>query len=612
MGTHIPSHPPTTQLLDQVTTPKALKQLHEAQLLQLADELRQFLMYTVGQTGGHFGAGLGVVELTVALHYVFNTPDDALIWDVGHQSYPHKILTERRDQMATLRRWGGLAPFPSRAESAFDSFGTGHSSTSISAGVGMAIAHQAQGHSNQVIAIIGDGAMTAGQAFEAINHAVEANVNILIVFNDNGMSISPNVGGLSSYFSDFFRKRWFQSESSTDSQSIDEPSPQTLYESLGIHYHGPIDGHDLSTLIPTLKTLKAQTGPKLLHIRTQKGKGFQPAEADPVKYHALDKIQPAGKPVATGKKYSEVFSDWIINRAKQDSQLHAITPAMSVGSGLSQFAKRWPTRYHDVGIAEQHAVTLAAGMACQGIKPVVAIYSTFLQRGYDQFIHDVAVQNLDVTFAVDRAGLVGEDGPTHWGAFDIAYARCIPNMIIATPANEDECFHLLSACYEHPGPAIVRYPRGTGPGTAINPKAPPVAIGQSHTVCSGQSVLMLNFGPYLPICEQIATTHHYTLINMRFAKPLDTVALSTQLAKHDAIVTVEDCTVAGGAGSAVLEWMASEGFALPVLTIGIPDHFIEHASQSEQREQCGLDKDGMELRIRTFLSKCNPRTRSPE
>ncbi|MGB1907342.1 MAG: 1-deoxy-D-xylulose-5-phosphate synthase, partial [Spongiibacter sp.] len=498
----IPLQRPATPLLDELASPEDLRGLNEEQLPQLTNELREYLLYTVGQTGGHFGAGLGVVELTIALHYVYNTPEDRLVWDVGHQCYPHKILTGRRDRMSTMRKAGGLAGFPKREESPYDTFGVGHSSTSISAALGMAIAARQQGIDRRTVAVIGDGAMTAGMAFEAITHASHTGANMLVVLNDNQMSISKNTGGLNTYFSKIWASKTYNQlrsggksvlkkfpKSATDIAARLEEymkgmvSPATLFEELGFNYIGPIDGHDLDMLVPTLRNLRALDGPQMLHIMTRKGKGFAPAEEDPVGFHAISKIEPEATPPVTPKpakkpKYQDIFGQWLCDEAQHCSKLVGITPAMCEGSGMVEFSERFADRFYDVAIAEQHAVTLAAGMACDGLKPVVAIYSTFLQRGYDQLIHDVALQNLDVTFGIDRAGLVGEDGPTHAGAFDLSYLRCIPNMVIAAPSDENETRQLLHTAYRHPGPAAVRYPRGTGPGTPIEQDLQAVEIGK--------------------------------------------------------------------------------------------------------------------------------------
>ncbi|MCC0335174.1 1-deoxy-D-xylulose-5-phosphate synthase, partial [Pseudomonas aeruginosa] len=537
----IPRERPATPLLDRASSPAELRRLGEADLETLADELRQYLLYTVGQTGGHFGAGLGVVELTIALHYVFDTPDDRLVWDVGHQAYPHKILTERRELMGTLRQKNGLAAFPRRAESEYDTFGVGHSSTSISAALGMAIAARLQGKERKSVAVIGDGALTAGMAFEALNHASEVDADMLVILNDNDMSISHNVGGLSNYLAKILSSRTYSSmrEGSkkvlsrlpgaweiarrTEEYAKGMLVPGTLFEELGWNYIGPIDGHDLPTLVATLRNMRDMKGPQFLHVVTKKGKGFAPAELDPIGYHAITKLEaPGSAPKKTGgPKYSSVFGQWLCDMAAQDARLLGITPAMKEGSDLVAFSERYPERYFDVAIAEQHAVTLAAGMACEGMKPVVAIYSTFLQRAYDQLIHDVAVQHLDVLFAIDRAGLVGEDGPTHAGSFDISYLRCIPGMLVMTPSDEDELRKLLTTGYLFDGPAAVRYPRGSGPNHPIDPDLQPVEIGKGVVRRRGGRVALLVFGVQLAEAMKVAESLDATVVDMRFVKPLD-------------------------------------------------------------------------------------------
>lgn len=635
MFNEIPTARPATPLLDCIAGSADVRALAEKELPVLARELREFLLYTVGQTGGHFGAGLGVVELTIALHYVFNTPDDRLVWDVGHQTYPHKILTGRREQMASMRQQHGLAGFPKRDESPYDTFGVGHSSTSISAALGMALGLEAKGENRQTVAVIGDGAMTAGMAFEALNHAAHTGANLLVVLNDNNMSISPNVGGLATYFSKIWVSKFYTAlreggkkvlenlpharnlVRKTEEHMKGMISPSTLFEELGFYYVGPIDGHDLQRLTHDLKNLSGIAGPKLLHIITQKGKGFAPAEKDPVGYHALNKIEPRAKAakreVAAKLKYQDVFGQWLCNTAEQDPHLIGITPAMCEGSGMVEFRRRFGTRYHDVAIAEQHAVTLAAGLACEGMKPVVAIYSTFLQRAYDQLIHDVALQNLDVTFAIDRAGLVGEDGPTHCGAFDLAYSRCIPNLLIAAPGDENECYQLLNSCYHHRGPAAVRYPRGTGPGTPIDLNAPPPAIGKGRLLERGSRVALLNFGALLAEAAQVATGNGFALCDMRWIKPLDTDLLIKMATQMALLVTVEDGCLAGGAGSAVAEFLHNQGITTPLLQLAIPDRFIEHAQRQDQLRQAGLDAAGIERAIQQALNQLanNAAERSP-
>ena len=618
----IPLHRPSTPLLDRIDDTESLRALDESQLPELADELRAFLLWSVGQTGGHFGAGLGVIELTIALHYVYHTPDDRLLWDVGHQAYPHKILTGRREQMASLRQKNGLAAFPRRSESPYDTFGVGHSSTSISAGLGMAIAAGLQGLDRRTVAVIGDGALTAGMAFEALNHASEVEANMLVVLNDNDMSISRNVGGLSNYLAKILSSRTYSHmrEGSKKVLSKIPPAwelarkteehakgmlvPGTLFEELGWNYIGPIDGHDLPTLVRTLKNMRELKGPQFLHVITQKGKGFSPAEADPIGYHAITKLEPKAPSNGVSKpKFSNIFGQWLCDMAEQDERLIGITPAMKEGSDLIAFSERFPRRYFDVAIAEQHAVTLAAGMACEGAKPVVAIYSTFLQRGYDQLIHDVAVQNLDVLFAIDRAGLVGEDGPTHAGSFDLSYLRCLPNMLIMAPADENETRQMLTTGYLHEGPAAVRYPRGTGPGVPIDPTLEPLPIGKGVLTRRGEKVAILCFGTLHQQASKAAEALNATVANMRFVKPLDTQLIAELSASHDLLVTVEENAVMGGAGSAVNEWLLAQGISLPVLNLGLPDIYVEHAKPAEMLAECGLDAAGIEAAIRARLDR---------
>jgi 1-deoxy-D-xylulose-5-phosphate synthase len=624
MFDEIPQNRPETPLLDTINSPADLRRLSEKQLPELASQLREFLLYTVGQTGGHFGAGLGVVELTTALHYAFNTPEDRIIWDVGHQTYPHKILTGRREAMHSIRQLGGISGFPRRNESDYDTFGVGHSSTSISAALGMALGSALTEQQRKTVAVIGDGAMTAGMAFEALNHAAHTGADMLVVLNDNNMSISRNVGGLATYFSRVWASKLYTAmrEGSkrvlikipqawelarkTEEHMKGMVSPGTLFEELGFYYVGPIDGHDLPRLVHDLRNLSEIPGPKLLHIITRKGKGFAPAEQDPVGYHALNKIEPKAKPATkpvTRKKYQDIFGEWLCTTAEKDERLVGITPAMCEGSGMVEFAQRFPQRFHDVAIAEQHAVTLAAGLACEGIKPVVAIYSTFLQRAYDQLIHDVALQNLDVTFAIDRAGLVGEDGPTHAGSFDISFMRCIPNMVIATPSDENECHQLLNTAYAHQGPAAVRYPRGTGPGTNVSLADEQLPLGKGRTLRQGQRVCILNFGVLLSEAQAIADKHSWTLCDMRWAKPLDEALVLEQEESHDLIVTLEENAIAGGAGGAVVELVSQRALKTPVLQLGLPDAFYEHGKRSELLAQAGLDAAHMEERIVTHLQK---------
>jgi 1-deoxy-D-xylulose-5-phosphate synthase len=631
MFDEIPLQRPQTPLLDSVNSGADLRALSEKQLPQLAAELREYLLYTVGQTGGHFGAGLGVVELTIALHYVFNTPDDRLVWDVGHQTYPHKILTGRREQMASIRQAEGLAGFPKRSESPYDTFGVGHSSTSISAALGMALANRDLEKRHKTVAIIGDGAMTAGMAFEALNHAAHTKADLLVVLNDNNMSISPNVGGLATYFSRIWASKFYTSlreggkkvlgglpQAREVVRKAEEHmkgmvAPSTLFEELGFYYVGPIDGHDIARLTHDLRNLSEIPGAKLLHVITQKGKGFTPAERDPVGYHALNKIEPKRRnsaPVAGASKikYQDIFGQWLCQIASRDRKLIAITPAMCEGSGMVEFSQKFPERFHDVAIAEQHAVTLAAGLACEGFKPVVAIYSTFLQRAYDQLVHDVALQNLDVTFAIDRAGLVGEDGPTHSGCFDISFLRCIPNMILAAPSDENECHQLLTTAYHHCGPSAVRYPRGTGPGEVIQQEWQQLPVGQGRQILRGRKVAILNFGALLATARSVAEKNGYGLYDMRWIKPLDHQLILQAAAQCDLIVTIEEGSAAGGAGAAVAEFLALQGLVKPLLLLGIPDQFVEHASREQQLAEVGLDAAGIERAIITRLQTLLPTT----
>ncbi|MDA8482264.1 1-deoxy-D-xylulose-5-phosphate synthase [Pseudomonas resinovorans] len=620
----IPRERPVTPLLDRAATPDALRRLGEAELETLADELRQYLLYTVGKTGGHFGAGLGVVELTIALHYVYDTPDDRLVWDVGHQAYPHKILTGRREQMGSLRQKDGVAAFPRRVESEYDTFGVGHSSTSISAALGMAIAARMQGSNRKSIAVIGDGALTAGMAFEALNHASDVQADMLVILNDNDMSISRNVGGLSNYLAKILSSRTYASmrEGSkkvlsrlpgaweiarrTEEYAKGMLVPGTLFEELGWNYIGPIDGHDLPTLVATLRNMRDLKGPQFLHVVTKKGKGFAPAEVDPIGYHAITKLEPINAPATpkkpSGPKYSNVFGQWLCDMAGQDPRLVGITPAMKEGSDLVAFSERFPDRYFDVAIAEQHAVTLAAGMACDGAKPVVAIYSTFLQRGYDQLIHDVAVQNLDVLFAIDRAGLVGEDGPTHAGSFDLSYLRCIPGMLVMTPSDENELRLLLTTGYHFEGPAAVRYPRGSGPNATIERELKPVEIGKAVVRRQGSKVAMLVFGVQLAEALQVAEGLDATVVDMRFVKPLDEALVRELAGSHELLVTIEENSVMGGAGAAVSEFLARENLLKPVLHLGLPDYYVEHAKPAEMLAECGLDAAGIEASVRKRMA----------
>ncbi|MBR9879992.1 MAG: 1-deoxy-D-xylulose-5-phosphate synthase [Gammaproteobacteria bacterium] len=627
----IPTERPATPLLDTLDTPAALRAMSAEQLKRVADELRAYLLYSVGVSGGHFGAGLGVVELTVALHHAFRTPHDRLVWDVGHQAYPHKILTGRREAMTSIRRYGGLAAFPRRAESEYDTFGVGHSSTSISAALGMALAARTQKQERRVCAVIGDGALTAGMAFEALAHAGHVNANLLVVLNDNEMSISENVGGVASYLARILVSKPYLSMRENGKRVLSHlpgalelarrteehvkgmVSPATLFEEMGFNYVGPIDGHDIDALTDALTSMRELDGPQFLHVKTCKGRGFLPAESDPIGYHAITKLETPeaakAKPPATEsnappkKKYCSVFGDWICDMAAADERLIGITPAMREGSDLIRFSREYPERYYDVAIAEQHSVTLAAGMACEAMKPVVAIYSTFLQRGYDQLIHDVAVQELDVTFAIDRAGLVGEDGPTHHGALDLTYLRCVPGMVVLAPADEAECRAMLSAAYHHPGPAAVRYPRGTGPGVPIPADLEPLPIGVAEPRRQGKGVALLAFGslndPAGVVAERLDATH----INMRSVKPLDREAVLEAARNHDLLVTLEENVVAGGAGSGVNELLLAEGVAVPVLNLGLPDVFAEHGKPAELLSDCGLDAEGIEAAIRRRLDK---------
>lgn len=631
----IPRERPATPLLDSFDHPAALRAMNDHQLAQLADELRAYLLYSVGVSGGHFGAGLGVVELSVALHHAFNTPQDRLVWDVGHQAYPHKILTGRRETMLSIRQHGGLAAFPRRAESEYDTFGVGHSSTSISAALGMALAAKAQGDKRRVCAIIGDGALTAGMAFEALAHAGHVDANLLVVLNDNEMSISENVGGMATYLARVLSSKPYlkmreegkkvlshlpgalELARRTEEHMKGMVSPATLFEEMGFNYVGPIDGHDLESLTDTLENLRDLDGPQFLHIKTVKGKGFLPAEADQIGYHAITKLEkpsttvsastvskPAVKSVAK-KKYCNVFGDWLCDMAAADSRLMGITPAMREGSDLIRFSKAYPQRYFDVAIAEQHAVTLAAGMACEGMKPVVAIYSTFLQRGYDQLIHDVAVQNLDVTFAIDRAGLVGEDGPTHHGSMDLSFLRCVPGMVILAPADEAECRAMLSAAYHHPGPASVRYPRGTGPGVEIPAHLESLTIGKAevrrNTSSDSVRIALLAFGSMNSAAAEVAERLNATHINMRSIKPLDRDAVLHAADEHELLVTLEENVIAGGAGSAVNELLHAEGVQVEVLNLGLPDAFVEHGTPAQLLADCQLDSEGIERAIRARL-----------
>ncbi|HMR03953.1 MAG TPA: 1-deoxy-D-xylulose-5-phosphate synthase [Candidatus Competibacter phosphatis] len=603
-------------LLEQIDMPLDLRQLPEARLPELACELREFLIQTVAKTGGHFAANLGTVELTVALHYVFDTPEDRLVWDVGHQTYPHKILTGRRTRMETLRRKGGIAGFPKRDESPYDTFGVGHSSTSLSAALGMAIAAEQANSDRKVVAVIGDGAMTAGMAFEALNHAGHLKPDLLVILNDNEMSISPNVGALSAHLTKLLSGRFFSSVREGGKRMLSRVPPMlevarraeehvkgmfapgTLFEELGFNYFGPVDGHDLPTLVQTLHNLRALRGPRLLHVVTRKGKGYPPAEDEPVGYHGVGVFDPACglKPARSGggPSYTQVFGEWLCDMAERDERLIGITPAMREGSGLVEFAERFPNRYFDVAIAEQHAVTLAAGLACEGLKPVVAIYSTFLQRAYDQLIHDVALQNLPVLFAIDRAGLVGPDGPTHAGSFDYSYLRCIPNLVVMAPADENECREMLYTGFQLNQPAAVRYPRGKGTGVEVRrEEMRSLPLGEAVVRRRGRDLALLAFGSMVEVAELVARQMDATVVNMRFIKPLDEAVVVRLAAEHRWLVTLEENVVAGGAGSAVNECLAARSIQIPVYNIGLPDRFVGQGERDELLAECGLDVEGV-------------------
>jgi 1-deoxy-D-xylulose-5-phosphate synthase len=612
-------------LLKDIQSPADVRALARENLKALSDELRRFLTHTVSISGGHFSAGLGTVELTVALHYVYNTPVDQLVWDVGHQAYPHKILTGRKERMHTIRTMGGVSAFPSRTESEYDAFGVGHSSTSISAALGMAIASQLRGEDKKMVAIIGDGSITGGMAFEAMNHAGDVNANILVILNDNEMSISPPVGAMNNYLTKVLSSKLYSSVREESRKALSNmPSvwelarkteehvkgmivPGTLFEELGFNYFGPIDGHDVDRLVSTLENLKDLTGPLFLHVVTKKGKGYEPAEKDPLAYHGVPAFDPSKDSLPKAKpsihpSYTEVFGRWLCDMAEKDERLLGITPAMREGSGLVEFSQRFPKRYFDVAIAEQHAVTLAAGQACQGAKPVVAIYSTFLQRAYDQLIHDVALQNLDVLFALDRAGLVGPDGPTHAGSFDYSFLRCIPNMLIMAPADENECRQMLTTGFHHVGPASVRYPRGKGPGSVVEKGLTALPIGKAEIRHQGSRIAILAWGSMVAPSLEAGKQLGATVVNMRFVKPLDE-ALLLELAKsHDTFVTVEENVIAGGAGSAVNEFLQGQSILMPILNIGLPDQFVEQGAREELLEQCGLDAKGILAKIQKVVA----------
>jgi 1-deoxy-D-xylulose-5-phosphate synthase len=613
-------------ILSRIENPDDLRELDEAELPELASELRAFLLESLSKTGGHLASGLGAVEITIALHYLFDTPRDRLVWDVGHQCYPHKILTGRRDQMAGLRQQHGLSGFPKITESEYDHFGAGHSSTSISAALGMAIAAKSQGLDNKAVAIIGDGGMTAGMAYEALNHGGAIDTDLLVILNDNEMSISPNVGAMSKYLSSIWSGKIYTSLRSGSKKVLRRiPSawelakraeehvkgmvtPGTLFEELGFSYFGPIDGHNLEDLLSLIRNLQQISGPRMLHIVTRKGKGYRPAEDDACKFHGVGPFDPDTGIVKSSsnpglRSYTNIFSDWLVAKGHQDSRLHAITPAMREGSGLVEFSQQLPERYHDVGIAEQHSVTLAAGMACEGLKPVVAIYSTFLQRAYDQFVHDVAVQGLDVTFAIDRAGIVGADGATHTGNFDIAFSRCIPDVILMAPANGDEMFNLLNTAYQYAGPAMVRYPRDSvAQPEKINIDAC-VEIGRAVQTRKGKRAALLVFGSLYNLAEPIAEEFDLSLINMRFIKPLDETLITTLANEHEFLITLEDASIIGGAGTAVLEYLSDQGIYRPLLRLGLNDCFPSQGSREQVLEEYGLDPASLRKSIMEFIQR---------
>ena len=608
--------------LARIQTPDDLRTFDESELRAVADELRAYLIESVGKSGGHFAAGLGVIELTVALHYLYQTPQDQLVWDVGHQTYPHKILTGRRDEIHTVKQKDGVAPFPKREESEYDTFGVGHSSTSISAALGMAIARQSEGDNRQVVAVIGDGAMTAGMAFEALMHAggMEPEPNLLVILNDNNMSISEAVGGLTKMLGRATGSRTLNALREGGKKILGDKKnnparfvkrweehwkgmfvPSTMFEEMGFHYTGPIDGHDMPALLSTLKTLRASKGPKLLHVMTTKGKGYEPAEGDQIGYHAVGPFDPdkglVAKAGAKKPTYTDVFSDWLCDAAAAEPRLYGITPAMREGSGLVRFSKEYPQRYFDVAIAEQHAVTLAAGMATQGGKPVVAIYSTFLQRAYDQLVHDVAIQDLDVLFAIDRAGVVGPDGATHAGNLDLSFLRCVPNLVVMAPSNEAECRQMLSTGLQHPGPAAVRYPRGTGTGVAAGTDLSTLPIGKGELRLQGSRIALLAFGSTVAAAEQVGRELGLSVVNMRFIKPLDRELVLAMAAGHEGLVTIEDNVVAGGAGSGVGELLNAEGVLRPILHLGLPDSYQHHASREDLLAEAGIDAAGIRAAV---------------
>ena len=621
----IPTKEPSGEFLPSVNFPADLRSLDLKDLPKFSDELREYLLYSVGQTGGHFGAGLGVVELTTALHYVFDTPKDKIVWDVGHQAYPHKLITGRKEAMNTIRQTNGLAPFPSRSESDYDTYGVGHSSTSISAALGMASAAKLKGEDKEIVAVIGDGAMTAGMAYEALSHAGSIDENILVVLNDNQMSISENVGGLKNYLAKIWASplynqireggktvlRFIPAASriarKAEIQAKGLFTPGSLFEELGLSYIGPINGHDTVGMVKILNDLKSMEGPRLLHVITQKGKGFLPAELDPIGYHAINKIKSLKKQTeeVKGITYSQIFGEWLCYKAGKDNLLTAITPAMREGSGLVEFSKKFPDRYYDVAIAEQHSVSLAAGMACEGLKPVVAIYSTFLQRAYDQLIHDVALQNLNVLFAIDRAGLVGADGPTHQGAFDISYLRCIPNMVIMTPSDENITWKMLNAGFEYEGPASIRYPRGSGPGSKVEKDDSTIEIGKSSLIKDSQEsqIAIMNFGSTLELADELSEIYSACLVDMNFVKPLDNKRIKELAEKYKLLITIEENVVKGGAGSAVAEFLAANNLNASLLNFGISDEFVEHGSTDHQKVSSGLGKEEITEKINRRLEE---------
>jgi 1-deoxy-D-xylulose-5-phosphate synthase len=620
MTTNLANYP----LLSLIDTPQDLRGLPQEKLISVSNELRSFLLNSVSKSSGHFASGLGTIELTVALHYVYNTPFDHLIWDVGHQAYPHKILTGRRDQLHTIRQKDGLHPFPWREESEYDVLSVGHSSTSISAALGLSVAAEKEAKNRKTVAVIGDGAMTAGMAFEALNHAGDINKDMLIILNDNEMSISQNVGALNNHLAKMLSGSFYtglreggkkilgnippikELASRAEEHLKGMVVPSTFFEELGFNYIGPIDGHDVNGLVDTISNMRSLKGPQILHIATTKGKGYQAAEQDPIKYHAVPKFNPADTNLPKAKpslpSYSKIFGDWLCKTAEVDEKLVAVTPAMAEGSGMVEFSQRFPEQYFDVAIAEQHAVTYAAGLAIGGQKPVVAIYSSFLQRGYDQFIHDVAIQNLPVMFAVDRAGIVGADGATHQGVFDLSFLRCIPNTVIMAPSDERECQLMLNTGHQHNGPSIVRYPRGNGIGATLPNVDETIEIGKAKQILTGEKIVMLSFGTMLEQAKIAATELKATLIDMRFVKPLDKSIIDQAVAHHDVIVTIEDNAIAGGAGSGVNEYILAKGQSIKVLNIGVADHFVKHGTQPEIHKELGLDSVGLVRQINAFIN----------